>query len=407
MGKFIINGALPLCGDIEISGSKNAALPLIFATLITNGISRIKSVPDISDVAVAVDLISSQGAVVWWDGGDMLIDTTRLSYSRPSEAQVAKIRASSYLLGADLARFGICRLQSFGGCNFDSRPIDMHVRAMTAMGAVRYGDNFYASSLCGADIAFDKISVGATVNAILLGSVASGRTRIFGYAKEPHVISLISFLCSAGADICLYEDRIEIVGAHLHGGSATVIPDMIEAGTYAALSLVTDSDIRIHGIIPEHLKSFFAVLEQGGASVTVKDGALSVRGEITSFLNVVTSPYPGFPTDLQPQMAPLLAAFCGGRITENVWKGRFGYLSELHRMGVEYEICDSSALIRKSSVISAEVTAPDLRGGAALLICALFARGKSVIHSSEIIKRGYSDVVRKLRSIGADISEED
>jgi UDP-N-acetylglucosamine 1-carboxyvinyltransferase len=344
---------------------------------------------------------------VRWEGADMLIDTTDLSYSLPSEAQVAKIRASSYLLGADLARFGICRLQSFGGCNFDSRPIDMHVRAMTAMGAVRYGDNFYASSLCGADIVFDKISVGATVNAILLGSVASGRTRIFGYAKEPHVISLISFLASAGADICLYEDRIEIVGARLHGGSATVIPDMIEAGTYAALSLITDSDIRIHGIIPEHLKSFFAVLEQGGASVTVKDGAISVYGEITSFLSVVTSPYPGFPTDLQPQMAPLFAAFCGGRITENVWKGRFGYLSELHRMGIEYEICDSSALIRKSSIVPAEVTAPDLRGGAALLICALFAKGKSVIHSSEIIKRGYSDVVRKLRSIGADISEED
>ncbi len=405
MGKFIINGNRALSGTIEVSGSKNAALPLIFATLITHGVSVLHNVPRISDVEVAIELISSLGANVKRCNGDLIIDTNCLSYARPNDFSVSKIRASSYLLGANLARFGICHLQSFGGCNFDSRPIDMHINAMTLLGAERKIDTFVSAKLKGADVVFDKISVGATVNALLLTCCAEGKSRIFGYAKEPHVVSLIDFLRSAGADIKVFDDRLEILGSELHGAEATVIPDMIEAGTYTAIALLTSSDIKVSGIVPQHLFSFFDTLRSAGASFRFCGSCVHPYGEIADFVNIVTEPYPGFPTDLQPQMAPLLARFFGGRITEKVWKGRFGYLAELEKFGIVYEICDSGAVIRPSTLHSASATAPDLRGGAALLMCALTANGESVIDSAEIIKRGYSDIVNKLRSIGADITE--
>ena len=257
MGKFIVNGNRALSGSVEVSGSKNAALPLIFATVITRGVSVLHNVPEISDVDVAIELISAFGAEIKKLNGDLIIDTTDLYYARPSDALVSKIRASSYLLGACLARFGICHLQSFGGCNFDSRPIDMHINGMTLLGAEGIGDKFVSKRLIGNDVFFKKISVGATVNALLLASSAEGKSRIFGYAKEPHVISLVDFLRSAGADITLFEDRIEVVGSALHGADAFVIPDMIEAGTYAALSLLTGSDIKICNIQKNHLSSFF------------------------------------------------------------------------------------------------------------------------------------------------------
>lgn len=405
MGKFVINGNRALSGSIVVSGSKNAALPLIFATLITCGVSRLRNVPEISDVNVAIELISSLGADVKRCEGDLIIDTRSLNYVRPSDILVSKIRASSYLLGANLARFGICHLQSFGGCNFDSRPIDMHIDVMTSLGAEKIGCSFVAKKLVGATIIFDKVSVGATVNALLLASVSVGKSRIFGYAKEPHVISLVDFLKSAGADITVYEDRIEVVGNVLHGAEATVIPDMVEAGTYIALSLLTESNIKINGVVPQHLSSFFDTLGRSGALFSFENGWTEVRCGISDFLNVVTEPYPGFPTDLQPQMAPLLARFSGGKITEKVWKRRFGYLSELKKFGVKYELCDSSAIIRPSSFHSAHANAPDLRGGAAVLMCALLSKGESIITSAEIIKRGYSDIVKKLRFIGADIVE--
>jgi len=405
MGKFIINGNRALSGTIEVSGAKNAALPLIFSTVLMRGRSHLRNVPDISDVDVAIDLIRALGATVERNFDELFIDTTKLCYGRPLDESVSKIRASSYLMGANLSRFGICHLQSFGGCNFDARPIDMHVKAMTALGGVLCGDTVTASGLVGNDIRFDKISVGATVNALLLAVGAKGKSRIFGYAKEPHVISLIEFLRSAGAEISLFEDRIEVFGAELHGAEATVIPDMIEAGTYIDLALLTGSKIKISGIMPHHLASFFNILAAAGAKFVFENNSVSVDGELSAFVNIVTQPYPGFPTDLQPQTAPLLARFCGGKISENVWKGRFGYLSELVKFGVKYETCNSGAIIRPSLIHSAVANAPDLRGGAALLMCALFAEGKSIIDSSEIIKRGYSDIVNKLRNIGADIEE--
>ena len=405
MGEFIIKGNRALSGNIEISGSKNAALPLIFATVTVRGVSTLHNVPDISDVDVALDIISSFGAKVTRLCGDLIIDTTELFYTRPDDASVSRIRASSYLLGAALSRFGICHLQSFGGCNFDTRPIDMHIGAMTALGAKSEGDAFVADRLYGADIIFDKISVGATVNALILTSSAEGVSRIFGYAKEPHVFSLADFLRSAGARIEVYEEYLEVEGAALGGAEISVIPDMIEAGTYIALSLATDSDIKISGAVPHHLSSFIDVLSGKGVSFSFENGLICASGEPSDFINIVTGPYPDFPTDLQPQMAPLLARFSGGRITERVWKGRFGYLSELKKLGVRYELCDSGAIIRPSQFRPSFVTAPDLRGGIALLIAALSAEGESVIASAEIIKRGYSDIVRKLKGVGADVEE--
>ena len=405
MSKFIINGNRTLNGEVHISGSKNAALPIIFATIVTGGVSTLTGVADIGDVRVALELLCELGADVVYRDETLIIDTRYLKYKIPTDALVSKIRASSYLLGANLSRFGKCHIQSFGGCNFDLRPIDMHIYAMNALGASSVGDSFFAKELIGADIRFKTVSVGATVNAILLSVGAKGKTRIYGYAKEPHVISLIDFLRAAGADITLYDDRIEVASAELHGASAKIIPDMIEAGTYVALSLLTDSKLTVSGIEKEHLESFFCTLAEGGACFDFTENSVTAYGGLDSFLNVVTEAYPGFPTDLQPQIAPLLAHFFGGRITERVWQGRFGYLSELSKFGIGYDICASTATVRKSRIMSACAAAPDLRGGAALLMCALLAKGDSVIESAEIIKRGYSDIVNKLRQIGADIKE--
>ncbi len=405
MSKFVIHGNRHLSGSIHISGSKNGALPIIFSTIVTGGVSRLYGVADIGDVRVALDILNGLGAKVTKSSECIVIDTENLKYNRPQEELVSKIRASSYLLGANLARFGKCHIQSFGGCNFDKRPIDMHLYAMTEMGASVFGDTVTVKKLCGSDIKFDKISVGATVNAILLSVVAEGRTRIYGYAKEPHVISLIDFLKTAGADVTLYDDRIEVFGKTLFGGEAKIIPDMIEAGTYVALSLMTDSSITVSGIDRNHLSSFFDVLVKGGACLSFDGDKVCPYGAIDEFVSVVTGAYPQFPTDLQPQMAPLLARFCGGRITERVWQGRFGYLNELSGFGVKHELCGVSATVYPSKISAARAKAPDLRGGAALLMCALFAEGESVIDSAEIIKRGYSDIVTKLRSVGADIEE--
>ena len=407
MSKFIVNGGKILSGSIDVSGSKNAALPLIFATLVTEGVSVIRNVPDISDVDVALALISSEGAIVEKRKKDLIIQTNGLHYERPDDYLVSKIRASSYLLGANLSRFGICHLQSFGGCNFDTRPIDMHLYAMHTMGALARGDTLVAKRLFGADLHFSKVSVGATVNALLLASRAKGKTRIFGYAKEPHVISLVDFLRSAGADITIYEDRIEVVGTELSDASGIVIPDMIEAGTFLTLSILTNSCIKVNGVIPSHLSSFSHSLSEAGALITEEGDSMTAKGELSDFLSIVTEPYPGFPTDLQPLTAPLMARFFGGRITEKVWNARFGYLSELRKFGVLFETCDGGALIRPSRLRRAEARAPDLRGGAALLTCALATDGESVISSAEIIKRGYSDILYKLRQLGAEVNEFD
>lgn len=405
MGQFIINGGRSLSGEICVSGSKNAALPLIFASISTVGTSTFTNIPDISDVDIAFDILRGMGAHVKRVGDVAMIDTSNLTYSTPHDALVSKIRASSYLLGACLARFGRAQIQRFGGCNFDSRPIDMHISAALALGAWMEGDVLLSDGLVGADIRFEKISVGATVNAIIMTASAKGRSRIYGYAREPHVISLIDYLRASGAEIRLCGEYIEVVGESLRGADIGIIPDMIEAGSYLALSLMTNSELRVRGADYHELESFLDALVRGGAIVEHDAESVAVYGNLTEPLDIITAPYPSFPTDLQPLTAPLLAAFCGGRITEGVWQNRFGYLSELSRFGLLYKAFCGHADVLPSKLKAASATAPDLRGGMALVITALACSGESRISSSEIIKRGYTDIVGKLRHVGADITE--
>lgn len=405
MSDFIVNGGRKLFGDVYIDGSKNAALPIIFATVAIKGISRIENLPDIDDVDIAFRIVESFGAKIFRDGSRAVIDTRELHYTDPPEELVSSIRASSYLIGACLSRFGRARIRRFGGCNFENRPIDMHICAAVSLGASLSLGELTAPRLVGADIIFDKISVGATVNALILASGAVGRSRIYGYAKEPHVISLADFLRKSGAEITIFDEYIEVIGGELSDSSAYIIPDMIEAGTYILISLATGSSLRICGADTLHLGSFFDFLRPLRVNIEASDGCVSVDGVPTGTANIVTAPYPGFPTDLQPQSAALISAFGGGRIEEGVWKGRFGYLKSLANFGVRYTLYDGYAEIRPSKLHPANATCPDLRGGAAILICALIAEGRSRISGASLIKRGYGNIIKKLRGVGADIIE--
>ena len=323
----------------------------------------------------------------------------------PDIEKVSKIRASAYLIGACLSRFGRAELQSFGGCNFDNRPIDMHLAAATLHGAKIDGSLLYADRLIGADVVFDKISVGATVNALLLSASALGTSRIYGYAREPHVMSLIDFLNRAGGEIEVCDNCITVKGRALTSSDANIISDMIEAGSYLSLSLATGSKLKVVGADATELKSFTHPLVSCGANLEVSEEGITLLGNISKPIHIVTAPYPAFPTDLQPLTSPVMARFFGGVIFEGVWRNRFGYLNELAKFGLKFESSDGCAVIHKSKLHPAMATATDLRCGAALIIAALCADGESVIEDSDVIKRGYSDIVKKLRGIGAQIEE--
>ncbi len=405
MNKFVINGGRKLSGDIHVSGSKNAALPIIFACIVTRGISVLYNVPDIIDVRVAIALLENMGARIWRLDDALYVDTEDMFYSLPDAQLVSSIRASSYLLGATLARFGQTHIQHFGGCNFDNRPIDMHIEAMLSLGATVDGDRVLSKKLIGSDIHFSKISVGATVNSLILAACAEGVSNIYGYAKEPHVMALADFLKSAGAQITFFEDRIEVVGKELSGGKAKIIPDMIEAGTYLIASIATNSRLRVTGVDPVHVESLTKLLMRGGVSLYFDENSVTNGCSLCEPLDIVTEPYPGFPTDLQPQTAPLMAVAFGGRIRERVWHSRFGYLSQLSKFGLNYSINGDEAVIYPSSIHRAYASIPDLRGGAALIIAALIAKGESVLDGTDIVFRGYENIVDKLRLVGADIYE--
>lgn len=406
MSALIVNGGVELCGEVSIGGAKNAALPIIFATLITKGVSHLTNVPKILDVVVALDIIKELGAEVAWRADTLIIDTTKLTYRLPSETNVAKIRASSYLIGAMCARFGKARIMRFGGCNFENRPIDMHLSALAALGATILDNEIYAPSLMGSDIVFSKISVGATVNAVLLANGAKGKTRIFGYAREPHVYALCEYLKLCGADISFSPECITVVGKELHGASTAIIPDMIEAGTYLLISSVTGSKLAVRGVGFCDLESFLPDITASGIAFCKRNGAICPQGCISSPFDIVTGPYPAFPTDMQPQCAPLMSVF-GGSITDTVWQGRFGYLDQLLKFGLKHTRVNNSAYISPSKLHKAQVLATDLRGGAALLIASLMCDGESVIENAEIIDRGYENIVEKLCSVGAKIKRQE
>lgn len=406
MSCFIISGGRPLFGKIRAGGSKNAALPIIFATLATRGVSRLVNVPDILDVDVALSIVSSLGAKVSRVGTCVTVDTSELDCdARPDPELLGRIRASTYLLASSLARFGKTPLLSSGGCAFESRPIDLHLMAFSAMGAKAQDGMLTLSSPRDSRIVFPKVSVGATANALILASSIPRVTELVGYAKEPHVYSLIDYLRSAGALIEEKDGVISIKGASLAGADAEIPPDPIETGTFMLLSLMTDGAVSAVGSDPVELGGLLDPLTLGGARLKLDGDAIRLVGGLRSPLSVTAAPYPALPTDLQPPLAVALAAFFGGSVTDTVFPGRFGYLDELARFGIASDRAYGRATVYPSRFRHAEARAPDLRGGIALVLAALFAHGESLVDSSETVRRGYSDIVKKLRDIGADIYE--
>ena len=418
---YEINGGTPLRGDIEISGSKNAALGIIAASVMVDGPCTLENVPDISDVRVMFDLCRSLGATVdEIDTHTFRIDPTTINTYKASGALVSKIRASYYLMGALLARCGKASIRLPGGCDFGQRPIDLHLKAFQLMGAkgakpseINSGIvNLVAEPLHGAKVYLDIVSVGATINAMLAACKAEGRTEIVNAAKEPHIVDVANFLNSMGAHIKgAGTDTIKITGVPYLPGNFTysIIPDQIEAGTYMIAAAVTKGDVTIHNLIPTHMEPLTAKMREMGYQIEEGDESIRVYvddpdTEICS-TSVKTSPYPGFPTDLQPQTVVLLCTAEGqSRMHENVWQNRFQYVPELAKMGANINVYERIAWVNGiKNFMGATVEATDLRAGAALVCAALAADGVSHINHANRIDRGYEHIVQKLTSLGASI----
>ena len=415
MEKYIVHGGTPLKGEIEISGAKNAAVAMIPAALLVEGVCRIENMPHISDTDMLLTIISELGAKVRFVRNSTVeIDCTNVSFHDAPFDLMRKIRASYYLIGAMLGRFGVSKTTMPGGCNFGERPIDQHTKGMEALGAdvaVEHGFVYAAARdgrLHGSKVYLDKVSVGATMNIILAAVLASGRTIIENAAREPHIVDLANFLNSMGADVRgAGTDTVKIYGVDkLHGGTYAVIPDQIEAGTYMVAAAATHGEVLVKNIIPKHLECIADKLRETGTIVQMYEDSVLVRntGNIRK-TNIKTMPYPGFPTDMQPQMAALLAQADGTSvITEGIYDNRFKYAQEMRKMGADIHVDGKVCVIQgRKRLTGAPVLACDLRAGAAMVIAALCAEGESVIDDVHFIERGYEDFVSKLQHLGADI----
>ena len=415
MQKYIVQGGRPLHGEVRISGAKNAAVAIIPAALLVNGVCRIENIPQISDVTVLLKILQQLGANVrFLNRSDVEIDCTHIATTRVPQELAHKLRASYYLIGALLGRFGNAEVSMPGGCNFGGvRPIDQHVKGFAAMGAeVREGDYIVARAeggrMKGANIYLDVVSVGATMNIMMAAALADGTTVIENAAKEPHIVDLANFLNLMGANIKgAGTDTIRVYGVDaLHGGSYAIIPDQIEAGTYMAAVAATGGEVLLRGIIPKHMDCITAKLVEMGVEISEKDDTLLIRrsGPLQR-TNVKTLPYPGFPTDMQPQITTVLALAQGTSIvTEGVWDNRYRYVGELTRMGAQIRVDGRTAVVEGVSHLTpATVQAFDLRAGAAMVVAALAAVGTSEILNVQYIERGYEDIVGKLRALGAEI----
>ena len=416
MDKYVINGGKPLHGEVEISGAKNAAVAIIPAALMVEGVCRIENIPQISDTDMLLTILREMGAKVrLLTKTTVEIDCTTVRRDGAPFDLMRKIRASYYLIGAMLGRFGSAKTTMPGGCNFGVRPIDQHIKGMTALGAhVEVKGGFvYADcpedGLTGTKIYLDKVSVGATMNIMLAATKAKGKTTIENAAREPHIVDLANFLNSMGADVRgAGTDTIKIYGVDkLHSGSYTIIPDQIEAGTYMAAVAAAGGEVAIKNVIPKHLDCISAKLREMGVEVEEHPDYVVVRrnGPLTR-ANVKTQPYPGFPTDMQPQISTVLCLAEGTSVvTEGVWDNRYKYISELKKMGAEVQVDGKTAVIEGvKSLTGAPVVACDLRAGAAVVIAGLAATGTTVVEDIIYIERGYENLVGKLTSLGADIS---
>ena len=413
--KYIVQGGTKLSGSVTISGAKNAAVAILPATLLVSGPCRIENVPDISDVRLLLEILRDMGAEIHRYGRNTLeIDCSRARNATAPIELVRRIRASYYLIGAELGRFGHAHVAMPGGCNFGVRPIDQHVKGFSALGAGVTTEGGYINAivesgrLTGANIYLDVVSVGATMNIMMAAVLAQGDTVIENCAKEPHIVDLANFLNSMGADIRgAGTDTIKIRGVErLSGGSYAIIPDQIEAGTYMAAVAATGGQILVKNIIPKHMDCITAKLQECGVEVEEQDDTLLVRRTARlKKANVKTLPYPGFPTDMQPQMTTVLTLAQGtSLVTEGVWSSRYRYVDELKRMGARIQVDDKTAVVEGvEKLTGAPIQAYDLRAGAALVIAALAAEGESEISNVQYIERGYEDIIGKFRALGADI----
>ncbi len=413
MDKFVINGGKALKGSVHISGAKNAAVAILPAVLLADSPCIIENLPEISDVATLLRAIKQLGAEVRAiNKSTVEIDPTHVNSFVINKKMAEGMRASSYFLGALLGRHNRARVAPPGGCDFGVRPIDQHIKGFEALGAKVIIENGMvdarADALKGCSVYLDVVSVGATINIMLAAVKARGLTVIENAAREPHIVDLANFLNSMGANIMgAGTSVIKIRGAEsLHGTTYSIIPDQIEAGTYMVAAAATRGDVMIENVIPKHLESIIAKLVEAGAEITEYDEAVRVKmtGRPKK-CNVKTMPHPGFPTDMQPQIATLLAVSEGTSIvTEGVWDNRFRYVEQLIGMGAQIQVDGKMAVITGVEKLTpAPVKAVDLRAGAAMIIAGLMAEGITEVENTIYIDRGYENVAEKLQKIGADI----
>ncbi len=419
MDRIVINGGKRLNGRVAISGMKNAALPIVFASIVTGSECIIENIPPVNDVLMALEIIRDMGAEVEFT--DIFQTTVRINSAnlRPCSApddMVTKIRGSIYLVGAELGRFGHSSVALPGGCNFGKRPIDQHEKAFRTLGADVVSDDERITcsapeGLHGTTVYFDLVSVGATINAMIAAVLADGVTVLEGAAREPHIVDVANFLNTCGANISgAGTDTIKIRGVReLHGCDCyTIIPDMIEAGTYMAAVAATGGCVRVENVIPKHMDIISSKLSEMGAVIEEEDDAITVTvDKRLRAVNIKTAPYPGFPTDMHPQFSALLAT-CDGvsEMNETVFDKRFRYVDELRNMGAVINVNGKIARIAGVNRLTGNtVKAVDLRAGAAMIIAGLAAEGRTVITDVESIQRGYANIVANFRDLGADIEE--
>lgn len=409
----MVKGGKPLCGEVTVSGAKNAAVAIIPAAILVNGVCTIENVPNIKDVQVIVEILRYMGAeVTYLDEYTLRIDSQSIRRDTEPHELMRKMRASYYLIGALLGRFCKARVTMPGGCDFGTRPIDQHIKGFEALGAsVRQDSDIIvaeAQKLIGASIYLDTVSVGATINVILAAVLAEGTTTIENVAKEPHIVDLANFLNAMGANIKgAGTDVIRVQGvSQLRGGTYSIIPDQIEAGTFMVAAAATGGNVLVKNIIPKHMESVSAKLSEIGAMVTEYDDSIRVEGsKVIQGVKIKTLPYPGFPTDMQPQIVALLSVAKGSSIvTEGVWDSRFQYVGELVRMGANIHVEGKTAFITGVDHLEgAPVRATDLRGGAGVIIAGLMAEGVTEITDLKHVDRGYEKIEEKFKALGADI----
>lgn len=414
MDQYIIKGGMSLAGEVTVSGAKNAALGILAAAIMTDEEVLIDNLPDVKDINVMLEAIAQTGVYVdRINRNKVKINASKLDSCVVDDEYIRRIRASYYLIGALLGKYHKAEVALPGGCEIGARPIDQHLKGFRALGAnidISSGRiNASSDKLKGAHIFLDIVSVGATINIMLAASLIPGKTVIENVAKEPHIVDVANFLNSMGADIKgAGTDVIRINGVNkLHGTEYSIIPDQIEAGTFMCAAAITRGDITVKNLIPKHMEAISAKLIEIGCEITEFDDAIRVRGAIRQrAANVKTLPYPGFPTDMQPQITAVLARAHGtSTILESIFENRFRYVSELARMGAEIEVKGNMAMVSGvDRLLGANVNAPDLRAGAALVIAALAADGISTISDIKYIQRGYEHFEEKLESLGAKIA---